>query len=84
MKTVETNINYNIYVKLTEAGRNELRKQHDELRKEFPSLRKYEDPDVDKDGYSKFQMHSLMQSLGHMCGIGFVMPFETHVKIEVG
>lgn len=49
------NINNYIYVKLTDIGLSELKKQHDELSESFPGLGEFEAPKVDEDGWSKFQ-----------------------------
>ena len=80
---IEFNVNRYVYVKLTDIGRDELRRQHEDLRKSFPSLKEYHAEEEDDKGFSKWQLHDLMSRLGHMCMIGFDLPFETNIKIDV-
>ncbi len=82
MKTMNFNINYHIKVKLTDIGKAELKRQHDELRKVCP-VDEYKPKEEDEEGFVKFQAWSLFSSLGHLCDIGCKPPFETDVKIEV-
>ena len=76
------NINDMVKVKLTKAGVNELRRAHEDLNErcccDFP----FTEPLVDEDGYSKFQLWCLMSNLGHKCGMGHELPFETNIIIE--
>ncbi len=80
---IEFNVNDYIFVKLTDAGRAELKRQHDELNKEVHgALGEYIPPVEDSDGWSKWQMHSIMNRLGHMMLVGFNdIPFETTIRI---
>ena len=76
------NLNGDVYVKLTDVGRNELERQHYELYSMLPNIkRSYVEPEVDDEGFSKFQMWVLMSSLGHLCRMGLEQPFETTIKI---
>lgn len=75
------NINDNIKVKLTNAGVEELKRQHDELKLSFPKIGDFNAPKTDKDGYSTWQMHCIMQQLGHMLDIGGNLPFEANIII---
>ena len=79
MKDTKFNINEYVKVKLKKSGLAELKRQGDELRKTFPKLDEYVPPKIDKDGYSKFQLHDLMQRLGHLCTLGFEPPFDTEI-----
>lgn len=83
-ETFDFNINHNVYVKLNEIGIEELKRQHEELLASFPKLENHEFklPVTDQEGWSKWQMHNLMSSLGHLCTIGFEPPFEPNIKIE--
>jgi len=76
------NVNDYVKVKLTEAGINELRNQHEELKK-----RGYEGdfktPEVDENGYTKYQLHYLMNLFGHLMHLGFCVPFETEILIDI-
>ena len=80
----EFNINYYVKVKLTQVGKDELLRQHKEWLIKIPSLkREFTLPKEDEDGYSKWQMHSLMNSFGHLMSIGFNTPFETEILIDI-
>jgi hypothetical protein len=84
LKRVPFNINHIIYVKLTEAGKEELRKQHDELRKYFPSLGEYTPIKEDEFGWSRWQLWTLMSQLGHLCNMGATqLPFETYMEFLI-
>lgn len=76
------NINHYVWVKLTPMGRSILRKEHDDLRRSYPSLAEYTEPVVDEDGYTKFQLWSLMNTFGHCMMWGGNLPFETVVRFE--
>lgn len=75
------NINETVRVKLTETGIAELRRQHEELKALFPTVREFTPPETDTDGWSKHQLWSLMQALGHLCVMGCALPFETTIDI---
>lgn len=79
----EFNVNNYVKVKLTETGIDELKKQHDRLIKLGANIGDFKPPQVDKDGYTKYQLHDLMSSLGHLMHIGFGGPFETTILIDL-
>ena len=84
MKTVNGNINFWVKVKLNEKGLAVLKAQHTELKKVFPRISyEFTPPDVDADGYSKFQLWALMQTFVHLMRLGDDPPFDTAIKIEV-
>lgn len=78
----EININESVRVKLTELGRRALERQHAEFlastRAERPA---YEPPEEDAEGWSEWQLWCLMQDLGHHCGLGRPLPFETTIQV---
>jgi len=76
---VAFNINNTVRVKLTPVGRAELQRQHDELNKLYPRIGPFTFR-VDAEGYSEFQLWSLMEQLGHMCHMGGDIPFETDIQ----
>lgn len=78
------NVNHYVRVKLTQVGLDELKRQHDELYAKVPSIHAWKPPVTDKDGWSKHQLWSLMQDLGHLCGLGRATPFETTIEIIEG
>ena len=75
------NINSFVYVKLTDIGIQELKRQHDELITIYPSMGDFK-IQVNNDGYVKLQMHELMLRLGHLCSLGFIVPFETEILFD--
>lgn len=79
--TMDFNINFSVLVKLNEAGIAELKRQHEELRKRAPSLREWQPPSTDENGFAKFQLWDLMQRLGPLCQMGWELPFDTTIKI---
>ncbi len=79
MKTV--NINDWVLVKLNKNGIDELKRQHNELKLQLPALGDFK-LKIDDDGYTKFQLHDLMNRLGHMCSLGFEPPFSTEIIIK--
>jgi len=84
MALVKFNINNYVYVRLREPGRIELKKQHEELNKSFGGkLGDYTAPKEDGNGWSRWQMHDLMNRFGHMTSCGFDPPFETEIKFEL-
>lgn len=75
------NINDYVKVKLNKVGVDELKRQHVELKANFPKLDDFIEPKTDDEGYSKFQLHELMNRLGHLCILGFEPPFDTEIEI---
>jgi hypothetical protein len=84
MKTISFNINDYVLVKLTDIGRRYLRDNHDNFMVRIgKSLFDYVPPKEDNEGWSRWQMWSLMQELGKHQRMGFEPPFELEIKIEV-
>jgi len=79
---IDFNINNYVHVKLTEVGVNEMKRQHEQLKESFPKLGEFKLPSTDDDGWSKWQMHSLMNTFGHLCSCTMKVPFETTIRIE--
>lgn len=80
---IEFNVNDCVFIKLTDVGLAELKKQHSELAKAFPSISAiFTPPPVDEYGFSKWQLHSLMSTFGHLMNPGFSVPFETTIRIQ--
>lgn len=75
------NINSSVKVKLTEVGVKELKRQHEELCNAHPNIDMKFTLTVDEEGYSTFQMYSLMHQLGHLCNLGGKLPFATIILI---
>jgi hypothetical protein len=81
---IEFNINNYCFVQLTDAGRKELKRQHDEINECLKgSLGDYEPTEEDENGWSKWQMHSIMNQLGSMLINGGDLPFQAVIRIDV-
>lgn len=78
---IDFNVNDYVHVKLTEVGIDELKRQHAELKEAFPKLGDFTLPKTDEDGWSKWQMHDLMNRFGGLCRPTMNVPFETNIKI---
>lgn len=70
------NVNDSVWVKLTDEGRAH-HQRHYETR--YPML-KYRAPDESADGWSKWQIWSLMQEFGEAIYMGGPVPFETTIR----
>ena len=80
---IELNVNEYVKVKLTDIGKKELKRQYDEFVASFPSYRsEFKLPKEDDDGFSTWQLHSLMNTFGHMMSVGFDIPFERTILID--
>lgn len=75
------NVNNWVKVKLTDRGFDILRLQHEVLRLSVPSIGEFRSPEVDSDGYSKFQLWCFMQDFGPHVGLGIEMPFDSEIII---
>ncbi len=81
---VPFNINHTVRVKLTERGRLEHRKNHDEIAASFPNSKiTYSPPAEDADGWSEWQLWDLMQHFGEITGMGSALCFETFIEFAV-
>jgi len=78
---LEFNINNYVKVKLTKVGIKELEKQHNELAKYFPKIGLFVPPKIDENGYSSFQLHTLMSKFGNIMSLCSATPFETTILI---
>jgi hypothetical protein len=82
---VDFNINDYVHVRLTAHGRECLRKNYDELASFYGGKLswKFKLPKEDAEGWSKWQMHDLMDQLGKYVGMGREIPFETKIRVEI-
>jgi hypothetical protein len=81
---MKINVNDTAKVRLTQTGRDELKRQHDELYSCLPVAKPaYREPKEDDDGWVEFQLWNLMSRLGHLCQMGFQVPFHTEIEINV-
>lgn len=78
MKTYyDTNLNYYIKIKLTEAGRIIYKKYYAKYNCEAPEL------NIDDEGYVRFQIYDFMHIFGERLFMGATLPCETNCKIQV-
>lgn len=75
------NVNEMVKVKLTSAGLEELKRQHEDLKQSTGYKGEFSEPTVDEDGYSLWQLWVLMSTFGHMMINGGDVPFETEIII---
>ncbi len=75
------NINHYVWVRLTDRGRAILAEQHDELSARLAYAHPYTPVTEDENGWSKWQLWSLMHELGgDHCRMGPTTPFETEIR----
>lgn len=72
------NLNNYVYVKLTEKGF----RVHEVKEKEYYNRDDYRPPEVDENGYSKFQLWDFMNIFGDHTWMGAPPCFEMAVEIE--
>ena len=84
MKYVPFNLNEHVKVKLTDYGRKVHMEDHYNfwLDRNLP-VQKYIPPREDKDGWSSWQMWSLMESFGKYVGLGTKNVFDLGILVEV-
>ena len=73
---VKHNVNNQVKVKLTEKGQEIIDARY--ARVNLVNTRK-----PDKDGYTSFQMHDLMATFGKYMVLGYEVPFDTEILIQV-
>lgn len=74
------NLNDMVRVKLTDHGREILRKDYEDRFAKYG--RKYVPPKEDSDGWSKWQLWALFQDFGQHIHLGGRLPFETIIQFE--
>ena len=81
MKTL--NINSDVRIKLTSFGIEKLKKDHEELRRNIPSIGNFTPPEVDEDGFCEMQLCKVMKTFGKFLYSGSPnLPFETNIQID--
>jgi repressor LexA len=75
-------LNQYIHVKLTEEGKQEHIRQHDQLRIRFPKIGEYVPPIEDEEGFSRWQAWDLFGTFGHMFKLTNPPPFNINIKLE--
>jgi hypothetical protein len=83
MKMRGMNLNDTVYVKLTDYGRELMLKNYDALwaGRAVPPY-KFNLPQEDADGFSRWQLWALMQEFGpHIC-LGMRHPFDLIIRLQ--
>lgn len=76
------NINNYVKVRITPNGIKALETNHNHLKNIAPSIGDFRPPEIDSDGFVKFQLWQLMQEFGPYIKMGVALPFETEIEIE--
>jgi hypothetical protein len=76
------NVNHIVRVRLTDIGREICRKDHETVYARYPTKPAYVPPKEDENGYSSWQLWSLMEMFGARLGMGFNPPFETEILLD--
>lgn len=83
MNFVNFNINQYVWVKLTKRGLDELEKEHNSYRYAYPkAFDEWKAPEVDNEGYSKFQLWSLISEFGSSMKFGEIAPFCGDIRFD--
>jgi hypothetical protein len=83
MLEVTLNLNDYVYIRMTDFGRQEHKRQYEELRKEFRYLPEDAQIKEDDDGWSRWQLYNIMNIFGHLLYNGAQqLPFETYIKFK--
>ena len=71
------NLNDPVWVRLTPEAVEHLRRRHDELRAEVPSLGTFVPPATDAEGWSRHQLWVLFEDFGSQIHLGCRLPFQS-------
>lgn len=75
-RLVDFNCNYDVLIRLTEHGKDMLRKKYEEAKIPFKN------PEENDDGWSKWKLWEVMENFGSQCHLGFVnQPFLPGIKL---
>jgi hypothetical protein len=73
------NVNHHVWLKLTPAGHKMHRQHYAEL-----GCLQYFSPEIDADGWTRFQLWSAMNIFGKYLYCGSEPPFEMEIRLEEG
>jgi len=76
------NLNQKVRVKLTERGRDILKSDHEAFWADVGRNIPYRPPKEDADGWSEWQLWTLMAALGQHLSIGFSNVMHTGIELE--
>jgi hypothetical protein len=76
------NVNEYVRVRLTETGKNILRKKFDSAHERMPqAFKEFALPEEDEHGFSEWQMWHLFANFGEHIYLGCKPPFEAEIEI---
>ena len=76
------NLNGCVWVKLNTRGIEILEERHKELYRYHPNTPPFRLPQIDVNGYTRYQLWDLMQNFGeHIC-MGLPLPFAPTIELE--
>lgn len=80
---ISINVNETVWVKLTKTGEQFLKRQHDIASRDPQTITKpFKLPKTDDDGYSQWQLWSLMETFGGAFNLAIEPPFDTTIYFE--
>lgn len=83
MRELTVNLNDYVKVKLTDAGREYLKQYAAEFNKQYPKVNIRMERKEDRHGYSRWQLHDLINTFGGGVAIGKDLLFETDILVEI-
>ena len=83
MAEIPFNINFHVKVKLTPYGRERLKKDHEDFWKHVipKTAIEYKPPREDDEGWSRWQLWSLMKKIGPYMSLGNEEPIHMNIII---
>ena len=82
MGTINFNVNHWVSVRLTEAGLRLHRENFDRWTSAAGVTLEYSPPMQDAEGWSRWQMHHLMNEFGPHMGLCSPIPFHTDIRLH--
>ena len=79
---IKINLNDYVYVKLNEIGLAILKEYYDKLYKDALNKPEYKPPAIDKEGYSKMQLHTFMMYFGHTMYLSSALPCDIDIGFK--
>ncbi len=76
------NVNETVLVKLTELGLNHWRNEFNKISIPDYTFEQHYNSYTNKEGYTSFQLHVLMELFGEVIGNGLPLMFETNILID--
>lgn len=86
-RTIDFNVNHFVHVKLTDRGRQIHREDYDvsaeHIRSRGGKPDEYRAPVEDSEGWSRWQLWTLMNLFGNHIAMGLPLAFETSIRIDM-